>query len=73
MKVTIEFTLPEEREEMELAIKGHGYASVLSDTDNQLRTLIKHNQDLSDDVLVGLQMARDILREQASTNSVDVC
>lgn len=73
MKATIEFTLPEERDEMEYAMKGHEYAAALSDTDNKLRTLIKYNQDLSDDVLVGLQMARDILREQSRANSVDVC
>lgn len=72
MKVTIEYTLPEERDEMELAIKGHEYAAVLATIDNDLRSRIKYNTDLSDEFVAGLQKARDLLHEHASNHLVEI-
>lgn len=70
MKVTLEFTLPEEREEMEQAVKGHEYAAALVELDNNLRSLIKYNTELADDYVAGLQRARDILHQSIADHGV---
>lgn len=42
MKSTLEFTLPEEREELDLALNAGKMACVISDLDNWLRSLQKY-------------------------------
>ena len=42
MKATLEFTLPEEREEFEMTNKAVDYYSQLHEIDNYLRSLLKH-------------------------------
>lgn len=42
MKVTLEFTLPEEQEECEKAQRAHDYYMVLWDLDTWLRGIVKH-------------------------------
>lgn len=66
MKVTIEYTLPEEREEMEQAVKGHEYAAALYELDQKLRSLIKHDNSLSEAHLTAYQHARDMLHAYCS-------
>lgn len=45
MKVNLTYSLPEERDEYELAMNGARYAIVLEDLDNWLRSLSKY-QDI---------------------------
>ena len=42
MKATLEFSLPEEREEFEMTNKAGDYYSQLFEIDNYLRSLLKH-------------------------------
>lgn len=72
MKVTIEYTLPEEREEMEHAIKGHDYMAVLASLDNQLRSIVKYGNNLSEDSKVTYQAARDLLHKAAEGRGVEL-
>jgi len=72
VKVTIEYTLPEEREEMEQAVKGHEYAAALYEIDGQLRSLIKYNTDLTQGAIGGLQMARDLLHKAMRERGVEL-
>ncbi len=46
-KVTLEFSLPEEREEFDFADKGWQAHNIVEEMDNYLRSKIKYN-DLSD-------------------------
>jgi hypothetical protein len=45
MKVILEFDLPEETDEHELAINGHKYQRILYEIDNKLRARIKWDTD----------------------------
>lgn len=47
MKMTFEFNLPEEREEMELALNGHKAVMALHDIDELFRHALKYS-DLSE-------------------------
>jgi cupin superfamily acireductone dioxygenase involved in methionine salvage len=58
----LEFQLPEEREEFELAQNGHKYKFALNDFDNWLRGLAKYE----DKDVVSINEARDKLRELVS-------
>ena len=42
MKATLEFNLPEEREEFEMTNRALDYYSQLSNIDNYLRSILKH-------------------------------
>lgn len=44
MKGTLEFNLPEEQEEFEIAQNGGQYASIINDLDNYLRTKTKYGE-----------------------------
>lgn len=44
MKVSLEFNLPEEREEYELAYNGVHYACVVEELDRHLRNKLKHEE-----------------------------
>lgn len=71
MKAILEFTLPEEREEHQIAVDGGKYLYVLHAIDNDLRGRIKHGdypettKDIYDEV-------RTLLREYADEEGVDL-
>jgi uncharacterized UPF0160 family protein len=51
-KATLEFNLPEEREEYNLCVNGSNYSSALWKFNEYLRNVLKHNpKDLSDEQL----------------------
>lgn len=62
MKLTLQFNLPEEREEAETALHGMRYRIALSDLDNYLRGKIKY-EELSDSDEKIYQEIRSKLRE----------
>ena len=55
MKVTLEFDLPEEDDEMQTAINAGRYRSLVMEVDQQLRSWLKHdnNFDTPEDALQG--------------------
>ena len=64
-KVILEFTLPDEREEMLLALNGSKLSCVFSDLDNYLRSINKHgHEDFKDpSSCEAAQRIRDKLNE----------
>ena len=64
MKATLEFNLPEEREEFETSVNAYRYKSALWELDNYLRGKIKHApDDMHDEFLNALKMVRNELHE----------
>lgn len=61
-KVIMEFNLPEEQDEFDLARQGSGLNSTLWEFDNYLRSRLKY-EELSDEVHAALQAARNKLHE----------
>lgn len=59
MKVILEFTLPEEQHDFDLAIKGHHYLSVIQDLDDWLRTMVKY----TDETQIDIDLVRTKLQE----------
>lgn len=73
MKTIIEFNLPEEAEEFELAINGSKYAAALHELDNKLRSRIKYApDDQPDDVTNAYQEIRDALWKIANEYGLDI-
>jgi hypothetical protein len=59
---TLTFTLPEEQEEFDRAVKGSDWRMIVEDLDAHLRSRLRH-EDLSEDVAVALDRARQHLYE----------
>jgi hypothetical protein len=59
---TLTFTLPEEQEEFDRAVKGSDWRMVVEDLDAHLRSRLRH-EDLSEDVHAALDRARTHLYE----------
>lgn len=63
-KAILEFNLPEEREEYEMAVKGVDYHIALSDFDNHLRAIVKYgDSEYTDEQQAFAQVLRDKLWE----------
>ena len=64
MDATLKYSLPEEREDLEMALHGASFAVLLSDLDNKARSALKHghNHNSADSVFEWL---RQYLREEA--------
>ena len=72
MKAILEFNLPEDNQEFELATKGLKFWSVLWDLDQSLRSKTKYAPDsLPQDKYDAYQEIRDELRELMSDNNVN--
>ena len=63
-KNTLEFNLPEDREELNHALNAGAYISALQDIDNYLRGRLKY-EELDEPVREALQAARDYLHNEA--------
>ena len=64
MKAILEFNLPEDDHEFEMATKGYKFHSVLWEMDQYLRSKIKYApDDMSDDTLNTLEQCRSQLHE----------
>jgi hypothetical protein len=65
------FDLPDEEGEFWLASNAGALARAIVKVDNELRNLIKYNPDnLSEDEMVALQRARDILSAELEEGSL---
>ena len=63
MKTTLEFTLPEEQHELEVALEGNKWWSLVHSYDQFLRGKIKYApDDMSEDTYNAFEACRDILR-----------
>ena len=72
MKAILEFNLPEDNQEFELATKGLKFWSVLWELDQSLRTKTKYAPDnLPQDKYDAYQEIRDELRELMSNNNIN--
>lgn len=69
MKATLEFQLPRDRAEFNMANGGAGFHSVLWDMDQWLRGKIKYGSEFKT-VEDALDAARDYLRESMYDNGV---
>jgi hypothetical protein len=65
VKATLEFDLPEEREEFELASNGIRWMCVLNDVDETLRSCIKHGHEFKS-VDDALERIRCVINERMS-------
>ena len=64
MKAILQFNLDEERHQFEDAIDGWKWKCIVSELDNELRTLTKYaSDDTPDEVVDALIKVRDFLRE----------
>lgn len=63
MKATIEFSLPDEKEEFEMYSKAGDYYSALIEIDNYCRNKLKHNELLTEETEKHLQAIRDFVVE----------
>jgi hypothetical protein len=72
MKAVLEFNLPEEKEEFELAVNASKWYSVCWELDQYLRSKTKYAPDsMTNEVYEALSETRDKLRELLVENSVN--
>lgn len=71
MKAILEFNLPEERPEFDLAVNGNKWSFVAWKIDQELRSKIKYSESITDDQRDIYQEVRDMLREFMVEQSVD--
>jgi len=70
MKATLEFELPEEREEYRLAVNGAAWQAVLQNLDQQLRGVVKHGDDAAE--AEQAQRWRDVLHDLAEAGGAAI-
>jgi SMC interacting uncharacterized protein involved in chromosome segregation len=63
LKVILEFTLPEEKEEYDLAMNGHVYKRAIDEFDEKLRQLWKYQDQKSIDIQEARKMLHEIVEE----------
>ncbi len=69
MKAILEFNLPEDSEDFDLAKNGPKYKLILDELDNYLRAKLKY-EDLPDDVYDELSRTREKLNELCQENNL---
>lgn len=62
-KITLEYDFNEERDEMESCINGWKWKMVVWDLDQHLRSELKYNDKISNEVYVALGIIREKLHE----------
>ncbi len=71
MKAILEFNLPDDQTEFDLAISGNKFWNVLYELDQELRTKTKYaSDDLPQDKYDAYQEVRDLLRELMTENNI---
>ena len=72
-RATLEFNLPEEREEFDTAAKAMDYRLILSDYDEHLRQLVKYETEaLSEETYAKVQELRDKLWDLIRVRNVSL-
>jgi len=71
MKAILEFNLPEDQQDFDLATKGMQFWSVLWELDQDLRSKTKYaSDDLPKDKYDAYEEIRDMIRELMSENNI---
>jgi len=71
MKAILEFNLPDDQTEFDLAISSNKFWNVLYELDQELRTKTKYaSDDLPQDKYDAYQEVRNLLRELMSENNI---
>jgi hypothetical protein len=70
MKAILEFDLPEDQSEFDLANKGSKYYCVLWEMDQWYRSQLKYNDALSDEQYKIYEESREQLRDLMNNNGV---
>jgi hypothetical protein len=70
MDAILKFTLPEEQDYFEDAVKGRDWKIIVLNIENYLRTQIKHSEDY--DSIKGLEMAQEKLWELISESNCTI-
>lgn len=71
MKATLEFNLPEERKDFEMACNGYKYRFVLHELDQEIRSILKYGER-SQDVYDELIRLRGFLHELINDENLDL-
>ena len=72
MKAILEFNLPEDKVDFDLALQGSGWKHVCWEMDQYLRKELKYSDDKSFEELKLLQYVRDELYRFMNENNVDL-
>ena len=70
MKAILEFDLPTEQAEFNLATNGHHYQSVLYEIYMHLRNELKYNDSLPDNCVEALEKVRDIMSDELLSRNI---
>lgn len=71
-QVTLTFNTPEETAELNTALRGGKYLSVLTDFDNYLRNRIKYEEGLSKEEIKALTTTRTTFHEMLIDRGIDI-
>lgn len=73
MKHTIEFKLPEEKDELEMAMHAIDYYIVLTDLDDKLRAKIKYAaEDVNELTIAAYEEIREYLHGLAKDRNIEI-
>lgn len=72
MKAILEFNLPEEQLEFELACNGRNYESVLRELSREMRKIVKYDDSISGDYRNAIEDMRTMLRELAGDLNINL-
>tara|TARA_B110000879_G_scaffold160096_1_gene206729 strand:- start:523 stop:750 length:228 start_codon:yes stop_codon:yes gene_type:complete len=73
MKATLEFSLPDDKWEFKMANEGAAMHSVIYDTDQWLRKMIKYAPDsMSEDTYKAFELCREQLHEFVHDNNINL-
>ncbi len=72
MKAILEFNLPEDKVDFDLAIQGSDWKHVCWEMDQLLRKHLKYDNDLKEDEVKILQYVRDEFWKFINENNVDL-
>lgn len=71
MEAILKFNLPEENHKFRAAVDGVKWVGAMMNIDSQLRTIIKHSTDWTDEQLLAFQEARDILHQSMDNHNLN--
>jgi hypothetical protein len=72
MKAILEFNLPEDKVDFDLALQGSDWKHVCWEMDQLLRKHLKYNEDLKEDEVKMLQYVRDEFWKFMNENNLDL-
>lgn len=73
MKAILEFDIPEEQIEFEVAVNAWKYKFTITELDNKLRNILKHESDsYTEEELNSYKKIRDLLHDILTENNVDL-